>query len=709
MYSRLVGLSIMLGICLVCAFFMTGAGLIAVKRTRDRQFEAILHVIVLILRYALTMFGVAFLADDIVRTRTLAHCCILARSTIILFAFPRNLSYACLVFYTATDVGAQMLADSVNKTETPSRIYITLMAFNILFVSILEVTIEPFRMLYEAQEELFFEKRLLQKMLGMLCDGSMTVGEDADTILGCDERFDHLMEGFMEGESLMKYIPESEKDQERERVKQAFKRALTEPVIIPTTLIGRSMFARTAELVILYRGSAWQSEGQPVLPGYIVGIRSISEGARNKDFSFDSEGPAEWHDFSADMGNHEPETCSDYQSSLSLQESLPATTYTSDVFASVDQSIKETHASRTSDIQVQLALQKLIRLGKQEHWLIDSTVVKRNQGLVLGRGGFSIVYSAYMCGVEVAVKVARQTDGKYAKIFQLLSNELRILRHIRHPSIVLFHGAIVNSVTVEIALVLERVQGQELSDFLSACNGPISMNMRLCIIIDVCCALWYLHAQTPQIVYGDLKGSNVLIEQETSGPHAKLLDFGLSRLMTCGAPPLGGTLRWVAPEVLRKPDEKAKASADIFSFGRFIYYVITGLLPLDGVTQRHIMTMAINGEIPPLNWPRTGPIYDKGIAICNRSLVLRASLRPEIAQIHEELVAWRATLNNENCFASDHAVATSSCSPEQHHADAQCCHMVPTVLRGFVSQPEEPSTEQSKPAKAVWGKKQLAL
>jgi len=617
-----------------------------------------------------------------------------------------------LIVCSANDVGAQVLADLVHKTGALIQIYLTLMIVaNALTLSLLELTTNRFRMLYDAQEGALLEKCLLQKMLAMLCDGTFTVGEDADTILSCDDRFDHLMGTSMTAESLMMHVGESEHEQEHERLKQAFKRARKEPVLIQTTLVCRNRSTHATELLIVYRGSKVQYERQTVLTGYTVGVRIVSEKATHNNADFDLERPEERHVVCADTEDRGPKSSWGSQSNVSEPESLPTTTYTGDLFASVKQGIEGEYADRTSESQIEPALEEIRLLGKQEHWLIDPSDVKRNDGVVLGRGGFGTVFSANMYGVEVAVKVATQIEGKsQVKNFVALSNELRVLRHIRHPSIVLFHGAIIHPRAKEISLVLERVYGQELSTFLSVSNGPKTMHVRLHIIIDVCCALWYLHAQRPQIVYGDLKGSNLLVEHHwSSDPHVKLLDFGLARLIMRDAQPLGGTLRWMAPEVMRNLGEKPKTSADIFSFGRLIHYVITGLLPLDGFTRQHMKKLALRGQIPSLRWPHTVPAYEKGKAICDSCLVLTPSLRSEIANIHEQLVDWRAALNNESRSASlDHAAAASSSSMQQQ-AGIRSFHTAPTVQEAVDTEPEEPKVEEDKIARCVIGSKILSL
>merc|ERR1719356_1284607 len=122
------------------------------------------------------------------------------------------------------------------------------------------------------------------------------------------------------------------------------------------------------------------------------------------------------------------------------------------------------------------------------------------------------------------------------------------------------------------------------------------------ILVDVCCALRYLHAQRPSVVHGDLKASNILVEDWRTRAHPKLVDFGLSRLLTRKAKPLGGTLTWMAPELIQKPGMPPAPSADVFSFGRLAYFVTTGIAPLSGIDPRQIVKMARASRILPLQW-----------------------------------------------------------------------------------------------------------
>eukprot|EP00811_Abedinium_folium_P030478 NODE_4885_length_1834_cov_4.917985.p1 GENE.NODE_4885_length_1834_cov_4.917985~~NODE_4885_length_1834_cov_4.917985.p1 ORF type:complete len:592 (+),score=125.31 NODE_4885_length_1834_cov_4.917985:3-1778(+) len=305
-------------------------------------------------------------------------------------------------------------------------------------------------------------------------------------------------------------------------------------------------------------------------------------------------------------------------------------------------------------------LAMIAELGLREHWLISSTeVMFPKAGQILGAGGFGLVLAATLHGTAVAVKAPRVlTTTLQVECLGALGTELRILRRLRHPNIVLLHGALVDPNTGEIALVMEHIKGIPLHIFVAAeslntrPDAPtetlrLNPKVRHSLLVDICCALRYLHAQQPCIVHGDLKSSNIMVEHPghaeppSFAARAKLIDFGLSRLLTPRAAPLGGTVAWMAPEVLIKKKRPTEPSSDVFSFGRVIYHVVTGVKPLSSLTTSEIVLAVRNRAcVPELSWPASCPFREESSALCGAMLQFEPVLRPSTVAVHTELLTW---------------------------------------------------------------------
>ncbi|KAJ8542167.1 hypothetical protein K7X08_017033 [Anisodus acutangulus] len=106
--------------------------------------------------------------------------------------------------------------------------------------------------------------------------------------------------------------------------------------------------------------------------------------------------------------------------------------------------------------------------------------------------------------------------------------------------------------------------------------------MRLKIAQDAALGLTYLHEEMDvQIIFRDFKSSNILLDEQWN---AKLSDFGLARL----GPPEGqshistavvGTMIYAAPEYVQTG--RLTSKSDVWSYGVFLYELITGRRPLD--------------------------------------------------------------------------------------------------------------------------------
>jgi len=323
---------------------------------------------------------------------------------------------------------------------------------------------------------------------------------------------------------------------------------------------------------------------------------------------------------------------------IDIQSSRPETTVTGFMF----QAMKDDAQSSAT----QHLLEKLVDMGSQQHWLVKSSDICIFPQQILGVGSFGCVVAAEFHGTKVAFKFPRCIATDSTKYLANLANELRILRHLRHPNICLFYGACIEPQTLEIGLLLELVHGFPMCQCIKSCATVLDIPVRLQVLLHVCAALRYLHELHPRIIHGDLKSSNVLVahfEQGAAGCCAKLVDFGLSFLVTKNAKCMGGTLSWVAPEVLLKIKGAFAPASDAFSFGRLVFFTMTGQVPLKGITRKQLRTAAHLGTELPLDWPslNQSPDFHEYRELSDRCQALDVAARPEMRAIYEQLSQWQ--------------------------------------------------------------------
>eukprot|EP00927_Polykrikos_kofoidii_P073508 TRINITY_DN69538_c0_g1_i1.p1 TRINITY_DN69538_c0_g1~~TRINITY_DN69538_c0_g1_i1.p1 ORF type:complete len:551 (-),score=73.15 TRINITY_DN69538_c0_g1_i1:8-1636(-) len=229
-----------------------------------------------------------------------------------------------------------------------------------------------------------------------------------------------------------------------------------------------------------------------------------------------------------------------------------------------------------------IAWESISELALKEGWSIRASELVLDVHDKLGSGGFGVVLGATYLGAAVAVKFSwNSMDARHKR---RLLNEVRVLRHLRHPSIVRLIGGCIDKSKDEIGLILEKVNGCSLDTFITSAqeSDEIMFAELMDLIIDIGAGLRYLHSRKPSVIHGDLKDTNVIVQDIGMGDgctllHAKIIDFGLSRQMTHKAKVLGRSRTWAAPEVLGG-QERPRPAADVFSFGKLMLFIMTGAL-----------------------------------------------------------------------------------------------------------------------------------
>lgn len=334
------------------------------------------------------------------------------------------------------------------------------------------------------------------------------------------------------------------------------------------------------------------------------------------------------------------------------QASTGMSAYTEEIFGSLEGASPETMEKHVDEIA---------KLGLQEHWLIPAAELEPECADALGHGGFGVVVAGRYHGARVALKVAL-----YSKGLASVANEIRMLRRLRHPNIVPFYGASILPSTHELVLVLECVRGMQLAAFVKVPPSAPDTADRLKLLDDMCWALRYLHAQSPNVVHGDFKPSNIQVDL-SAGLSAKLLDFGLSRLSTPRTAGTGGTVKWMAPEVInnwnsprspRRFGQWLTPGADVFSFGRLLFFVMTGQHPLRDVSIEDIVTAAKKGQPHAMTWPRQAPLAEECAETCEACTTFDVTNRPSMVEVQEKLLLLRHSPGERRARVSlDHVLS----------------------------------------------------
>lgn len=203
-----------------------------------------------------------------------------------------------------------------------------------------------------------------------------------------------------------------------------------------------------------------------------------------------------------------------------------------------------------------------------------------SNALNIGQGGFGSVYKGSLRNTTVAIKML-STDSLHGQ--SQFHQEVAILSRVRHPNLVTLIGAC----TEASALVYELLPNGSLEDRLNCVDNtpPLTWQVRIQIITEICSALIFLHKHRPHpVVHGDLKPGNILLDANLQ---SKLSDFGISRLLlessVTGSDahytsrPMG-TPAYMDPEFFATGE--LTPQSDTYSFGVTIMRLLTGRAPL---------------------------------------------------------------------------------------------------------------------------------
>lgn len=218
----------------------------------------------------------------------------------------------------------------------------------------------------------------------------------------------------------------------------------------------------------------------------------------------------------------------------------------------------------------------------------------------LGRGGMGVVYLARheLTGRLEVLKVLNERLTAMREARKRFEQEVRCIAMMDHKSIVRCYT--VKSLPTALVLCMEYVPGKDLQHFISQC-AQVPIGLACSIAIDVCNGLQ--HAMQAGLVHRDIKPSNVIVHESDGVIRAKILDFGLARLMDNATTQaltdegaMLGTLEYIAPEQSQNAAQ-VDIRADIYSLGCTLFHMLAGQAPFSGSPSTVLLAHA--SESPP--------------------------------------------------------------------------------------------------------------
>ncbi|XP_049932168.1 probable LRR receptor-like serine/threonine-protein kinase At3g47570 isoform X2 [Nymphaea colorata] len=221
-------------------------------------------------------------------------------------------------------------------------------------------------------------------------------------------------------------------------------------------------------------------------------------------------------------------------------------------------------------------------LVRSKHPFISYRVLVRatnnfDNSNLIGKGSFGSVYKGILSdGTAVAVKVLNLFFEGALNSFNI---ECDVMSKVRHRNLL----KVISSCTNEEfkALVLQYMPRGSLENCLYASSESLNLLQRLDIMINVACAMEYLHHDLYEpVIHCDLKPSNVLLDDDMT---AYVADLGIAKmLLGCKSSTLTetlGTTGYIAPEFGLAG--RVTTKVDVYSFGVLLLEIFTRRKPTD--------------------------------------------------------------------------------------------------------------------------------
>ena len=198
-------------------------------------------------------------------------------------------------------------------------------------------------------------------------------------------------------------------------------------------------------------------------------------------------------------------------------------------------------------------------------------------------------------GREVAIKVIHTSASMGPEARERFATEARAAGVLNHPNIVTVHE--MGEEQGVLFLAMELVKGEDLGTLIRA--GTLTPRDTLEVLAQVCDGLAMAHRH--QILHRDIKPSNIRVVWDGKSLQAKVLDFGVAKVINSDTTDEGtvfGTVNYMAPEYLQsgRPDSRS----DLFAVGVVLYEALAGIPPFDGPSPGSVIYRLLHDHPAPL-------------------------------------------------------------------------------------------------------------
>ncbi|KAI3610164.1 kinase-like protein [Moniliophthora roreri] len=287
---------------------------------------------------------------------------------------------------------------------------------------------------------------------------------------------------------------------------------------------------------------------------------------------------------------------------------------------------------------------KCLRALVRKHHVLPPSLfiedVTREGTHPLRGGGFSDIWMGSLDKQPVCLKVMRihleMDEQKRDNVIKAFCEEALVWKQLNHANILPLLGVNTELFSPAFCLISPWMANGDIISFLR--ENP--EHDRLRAVLEIASGLAYLHSMEPMVIHGDVKGANILVDNQYS---CRLADFGLATIKETqridstsnGAPK--GTCRWMAPEIFVSEVNSVanSSSSDVYALACTIFEIMTGKPPFAELTDAAVMFRVINRERPPK--PTDGWCPDDIWALVERCWSQDPTKRPHTIQIKRRL------------------------------------------------------------------------